>query len=307
MRARASELATEWLGPRTEREIEAALIREVTQERWTSLDAAIRQELKAGLIDVNTWTGDARLAERAAIIGRLNHLSTMGLAEKTEPGVRRVSADAPEILRAMGERGDIVRTLQRAMGDRHQAYQIFDPARASVVTGRIVSKGLHDELGDRGYVIVDGLDGRAHYAVVAIDADIASLPVGAIVDLRGADTRSADRAISATAQNGIYRSNDHLRELRMDPTLTREPGSVVQAHVRRLEALRRAGVVERLSDGIWKIPQNLPEQGRAHDLNRLVGAIVDGRCHLPIEQQTRAVGATWLDQQLVKGSTQWPK
>jgi len=73
-----------------------------------------------------------------------------------------------------------------------------------------------------------------------------------------------------------------------------------------LEALRRAGVVERLSDGIWKIPQNLPEQGRAHDLNRLGGAIVDGRCHLPIEQQTRAVGATWLDQQLVKGSTQWP-
>ena len=55
------------------------------------------------------------------IIGRLNHLSTMGLAEKTQPGVWRVSADAPEILRAMGERGDIVRTLQRAIGGRHQA------------------------------------------------------------------------------------------------------------------------------------------------------------------------------------------
>ena len=223
MRARASELATEWLGPRTEREIEASLTREVTQERWTSLDAAIRQELTDGVIDVNTWTGDARLAERAAIIGRLNHLSTMGLAEKTQPGVWRVSADAPEILRAMGERGDIVRTLQRAIGGRHQAYQIFDPARASDVTGRIVSKGLHDELSDRGYVIVDGVDGRAHYAAVAIDADIASLPVGAIVELRGADTRSADRAIAATAQSGIYRSDDHLRELRMDPTLTREP------------------------------------------------------------------------------------
>ncbi len=202
MRAWASELATEWLGPRTEREIEASLSREVTPERWTSLDAVIRQELTDGVIDVNTWTGDARLAERAAIIGRLNHLSTMGLAEKTQPGVWRVSADAPEILRAMGERGDIVRTLQRAMGDRHQPYQIFDPARASIVTGRIVSKGLHDELSDRGYSIVDGLDGRAHYAVVAIDADIASLHVGAIVDLRGADTKAADRAIVAMAHGG---------------------------------------------------------------------------------------------------------
>ena len=117
MRARASELATEWLGPRTEREIEASLTLEVTQERWTSLNAAIRQELKDGAIDVNTWPGDARLAERAAIIGRLNHLSTMVLAEKTQPGVWRVSADAPEILRAMSERGDIVRTLQRVCGN----------------------------------------------------------------------------------------------------------------------------------------------------------------------------------------------
>ena len=61
MRARASELATEWLGPRTEREIVASLTREVTQERWTGLDAAIRQGLTDGLIDVNTWTVDARL------------------------------------------------------------------------------------------------------------------------------------------------------------------------------------------------------------------------------------------------------
>lgn len=263
MRARASELATEWLGPRTEREIEASLTREVTQERWTSLDAAIRQELTHGVIDVNTysWTGAARLAQRAAIIGRLNHLSTMGLAEKTQPGVWRVSADAPEILRAMGERGDIVRTLQRAIGGRHQAHQIFDPARASHVTGRIVSKGLHDELSDRAYVIVDGVDGRAHYAAVAIDADIASLPVGAIVELRGADTRSADRAIAATAQSGIYRSDDHLRQLRMDPSSTRDPEAVVQAHVRRLESLRRGGIVERIGEGVWKIPGDLAEQG----------------------------------------------
>ena len=57
MRARASELATEWLGPRTEREIEASLTREVTQERWTSLDAAIRQELTDGVIDVTHLDG----------------------------------------------------------------------------------------------------------------------------------------------------------------------------------------------------------------------------------------------------------
>ncbi|HEJ2163776.1 TPA: relaxase/mobilization nuclease domain-containing protein, partial [Pseudomonas aeruginosa] len=35
MRRRASELATEWLGPRTELEMQRAMQREVDQERWT--------------------------------------------------------------------------------------------------------------------------------------------------------------------------------------------------------------------------------------------------------------------------------
>ena len=38
MRKRASELATSWLGPRTDLEIQASLRREVDQERWTGLD-----------------------------------------------------------------------------------------------------------------------------------------------------------------------------------------------------------------------------------------------------------------------------
>jgi type IV secretory pathway VirD2 relaxase len=45
MRERASELATEWLGPRTEREIAASLRREIEQPRWTRLDHALQDRL----------------------------------------------------------------------------------------------------------------------------------------------------------------------------------------------------------------------------------------------------------------------
>jgi type IV secretory pathway VirD2 relaxase len=69
-----------------------------------------------------------------------------------------------------------VRTLQRAMGARLQGHQVFDPARSAPVTGRVVDKGLHDELSDRGYVIVDGVDGRAHYAAVAAEVDLTYCP-----------------------------------------------------------------------------------------------------------------------------------
>ena len=44
MRERASELATEWLGPRTELEVQQGLQREVGQERWTSLDRTLQRE-----------------------------------------------------------------------------------------------------------------------------------------------------------------------------------------------------------------------------------------------------------------------
>ena len=84
----------------------------------------------------------------------------------------------------------------------------------------------------------------------------------------------------------------------------RDPNEVVvNAHVRRLEALRRAGIVERVADGVWRVPADLPEQGRRYDAQRLGGVAVELRSHLPIERQTCVIGATWLDQQLIGGAS----
>jgi hypothetical protein len=69
--------------------------------------------------------------------------------------------------------------------------------------------------------------------------------------------------------------------------------------VRRLEALRRAGIVERFSDGTWRVPADLVERGRAYDDARSGGVRVLLHSHLSVEQQIRAVGPTWLDRQLV--------
>jgi hypothetical protein len=41
----------------------------------------------------------------------------------------------------------------------------------------------------------------------------------------------------------------------------------VRSHVRRLEALRRAGHVERIDADHWKIPSDIVERGQGHDLN----------------------------------------
>jgi type IV secretory pathway VirD2 relaxase len=300
MRLRAAEIATEWLGPRTELEIREGLTREVQQERWTSLDRTLQQQhLRNGIADLRQQPSDTQDRFRhALLIGRLDRLVEMGLASKVEPGVWTVAPQAEATLRAMGERGDIIRTMQRAFSVRDRDHMIFDPTRAGGrVTGRIAAKGLVDELHERGYLIVDGVDGRAHYVALPANADPAAFPQGSVVTVRaGADARPADRTIAAVSEGGIYRADQHLAQAR---TRERNPDAFVQAHVRRLESLRRGGIVERMEEGVWRVPPDLIERGRDYDAKRTQSALVDLRSELSITQQVRAIGATWLDRQLV--------
>jgi hypothetical protein len=196
--------------------------------------------------------------------------------------------------------------MQRAMCGVQREWVISAPERdAAPVVGRVAGKGLADELTDRAYLVVDGTDGRAHYMVLPAGTELAQYPIGSIVQSRGAaEVRASDRTIADLAVDGVYRTDQHLRALRLHAatarsTLDRSPEDIVAAHVRRLEGLRRAGIVERLRDGVWRVPSDLPERGRVHDVQRLGGVALELRSHLPIEHQVRALGATWLDQRLV--------
>lgn len=301
MRNRASELATEWLGPRTELEIQQSLQREVQQERFTSLDRTLLRERLAGGLSLKTLANHPR---RQLLIGRLQHLQKLELAHEVRPGHWLLHDDVEATLRAMGERGDIVRTMQRAMGSLQRELAVFEPGKdGSVVVGRIVSKGLTDELNDRGYLVVDGLDGKAHYLALPTRAELADYPIGGLVETRSlSEPRAVDRSIASLAADSLYRNDHHLALARSQSSDGHDTEALVERHVRRLEALRRAGIVERLAEGVWRVPADLPEQGRQHDARRLGDIAVELRTPLPLEQQVRAVGATWLDQQLIGGN-----
>jgi type IV secretory pathway VirD2 relaxase len=306
MRERASELATEWLGLRSEREMHQSLQREVDQERWTSLDRSLHRLAQDGVVQLNPKTRDAvQVQQRQLLIGRLQYLQGMGLARETATSVWSIDPRAEQVLRAMGERGDIVRTMQRAMGGIQRELTVFvADEQSKSVTGRVAAKGLADELYDRGYLVVDGLDGKAHYVALGAKEELAVYPVGSVVEVRGSVAiRTADKTIAALAVEGIYRTDHHLALAKTHTRSSLDPQEVVKAHVRRLEALRRANVVERLGEGVWRVPADLPERGRQYDAQRLGGVTVELRSHLTIEQQTRVMGATWLDKQLVAGAT----
>src|SRR5690606_7387637 len=197
---RAAELATEWLGPRTELEIKQALRREVDQERWTSLDRTLKRELgDDGRVHVERLNEPRLQRQRLLLIGRLQRLQRLGLADEVPPGTSAIPADAEKTLRARGERGDSIRARQRAMRGEQRELAVFEPGEdGRTIIGRVAAKGLAEELRDRGYLVIDGTDGKAHYVALNARDEPANYPTGAVVEVKGsADVRAADKNIAA--------------------------------------------------------------------------------------------------------------
>ncbi|MEQ8778692.1 MAG: relaxase/mobilization nuclease and DUF3363 domain-containing protein [Roseibium album] len=307
MRRRASELVTLELGPQTEQELRRKLERQVDQERFTDLDRRLLRQCEDSLLDLHADTNLGKAHGGQSLeIGRLRVLERRGLAKELSAGKWQLSPNLETTLRRTGERGDIIRTMHRglkAVGLDAGAsdYAIFDPAdpRSTIIIGRIVDRGLQDELNEGHYLLVDGADGRVHHVALDPRQDMEDLPLGAVVEIvpAGRGTQQADRTIAEIAKgnSGIYSPDAHMSQ---DGTASPD---FAQAHVRRLEALRRQDVVQRNADGSWEIPDDFEERAMALGAKAArYPARIRTLSYLSLEAQVDAKGATWLDRQLVE-------
>jgi Protein of unknown function (DUF3363) len=79
-----------------------------------------------------------------------------------------------------------------------------------------------------------------------------------------------------------------------------DPDAFIRSHIRRLEALRRAGHVERIDADHWKVPEDIAERGMAYDApSRSKDFAIRTLSALDLERQIGSDGATWLDWELV--------
>ena len=127
--------------------------------------------------------------------------------------------------------------------------------------------------------------------------------IGAIVSVgREPSARSVDKTIAAYAarNDGFYEPREHAEIADMSGRI---PGGDVEghieAHIRRLEALRRAGIVARLNGDHWVIPPDFLQRAAAHDEREGRKPGVEVHSAVPLEKQITAEAATWLDRQLV--------
>lgn len=308
IRERASELTTLELGPVTEIEQRRKLMAEIDQDRLTRIDRAMIVEAEDRLLDLRYEPGDLRgQSDRTLRLRRLGKLDDMGLATERAPGLWELSERLQPTLREMGERGDIIRTMQKALradgAERDpMSFQIHDAAPASPIVGRVIDKHLSDELGENLTLLVDGIDGRTHH-VSGIDPEcVEDARIGSVIEIGSAEStgRPSDRAIAGMAEDGIYRPSRHLEQARFEGRVPNgDYEGFVDAHVRRLEALRRADIAERIDADHWRIPQDFEARAAAHDAGCNGRANVRVLSTFDLEHQIGSDGATWLDRRLV--------
>jgi type IV secretory pathway VirD2 relaxase len=207
LRARATERATLELGPRTEHDLRQSLERETQAERWTSLDREIVRHAADGVVDLRPSADVTHRSGDSLRIGRLRTLERLGLAEPMGSAQWRLADDLEPRLRALAERGDIIKRMHRELTgqgwDRGAERYVLDGDHGPVV-GRLVARGLDDELKGTAFAIVDGVDGRAHH-LRFLDLEAAGdAGPGAIVE---------DGQL--VLQSGMTRA--HAREIGMKP------------------------------------------------------------------------------------------
>lgn len=205
LRFRAEERVTLELGPRTELDIRTALEREVDAERWTSLDRQLERlgQDTAGLVDLRPG-GDADPEMRRLLLGRAAKLEQLGLAAREGPAVWALEPGAETTLRDLSVRNDIIKTMHNAMsrdGGRFDvsALALHQDVPSEPIIGRLVERGLHDELTGSAYAIVDGVDGRTHHLRFKDMEMTGDAKAGSIVELRSwEDAKGHDRLSLAT-------------------------------------------------------------------------------------------------------------
>lgn len=304
-RSRAEDLITDELGPRHEHEIASALRQEVSRDRFTSIDRKLIKISDGGIIDMR---GKPRSGyekfNQSLQVGRLEKLQEMNLARQIKTGVWELSENLEPTLRELGTRGDIIKTMHQEMKRQGRdplevGYDIHQTDMPKAITGKLIGKGFADEGKDKYYLVIEGIDGKTHYADIKQSDNIEDYKAGSIIELspQSIEPRKSDHTIANVSykNGGIYSAEVHSYD---DSSASPE---FIQSHVRRLESLRRANIVQRYGDGSWDVPDNYMDrvseyqklQAKKSPLNVII------RSQFSLDVQVTSSGATWLDKNLV--------
>jgi type IV secretory pathway VirD2 relaxase len=310
LRARAGILLTQELGPRSELEIRRGLEAEIGAERWTRLDRMLAREAGKGegVVDLRPARDAASDPLREIRIGRMRTLERLGFAEPSGSARWVLAADAEQRLRALGERGDIIKRLHRTItkdgaSRAPSSWALEAESHGEPVIGRLVARGLDDELRGSVFAVIDGIDGRVHHLKLPDLEAAGDGPIGGIVELRRFENARGRSGIALAVRSDLDLDQQVAAEgaTWLDRRLVaREPsglarsgfGAEVRAALdRRIDTLAEQGLARRSGDKV-ALGGNLIGTLRSRELERAGRRLASetGLAHLPAEAGEAVAG-----------------
>jgi type IV secretory pathway VirD2 relaxase len=309
-RARASDLVTRELGPRSELEVRSGLEAEATAERWTRIDRVLAREAGAadGVIDLRPNLNATADPLREIRIGRMRTLERLGLAEPAGPARWVLATEAEQRLRELGERGDIIKRLHKSLATdgatrAPSSWALEGERHGEPVMGRLIARGLDDELRGSAFAVVDGTDGRVHHLKLPDIEAAGDGPIGGIVELRRFEDAKGRQRIALAVRSDLNLDQQVTAQgaTWLDRRLVARDGTELSragfgAEVRaalnlRIDRLAEQGLARRDGDKVT-IGRNLVTTLRSRELDA-VGqrlAAETGLTHLPVEAGGRIAG-----------------
>jgi hypothetical protein len=209
IRSIAEDLCTRQLGYRTQLDAAEAERREITEQRFTSLDGRIMRD--ASEVASNNgqqyfaviWnpipvaTSETARFHAHHEATRLAVLQRMGLAEHTGTGTWLIRRDFEQVLRAMQRAADRQKTLAAhgaLISDERLPIEVLEFCHRTTLEGRVLVHG-QDEQSGRNYLMLEGTDAKVYFVHYAPEMEKArsrgELQVNSFVRLRNLSTNGA--------------------------------------------------------------------------------------------------------------------
>ena len=287
IREHAQEIVTRALGPRQNVDLVRERARDIEARGPSPMDKELlRARDRSGVI----------YTQRPELVARLERLEGWDLAAK-DLGGWRLASDLGDKLKALATHVEVENALGR-IGRIRGAGDVRSVEASTRTVGELIHFGPVDDLGETFLAIVENEQGEMRYATLDQANDLAQLDgikPGAIVafEPRSVGTRPTDEVVAAiAAQTGGAYSIEHLK--------TTRPGAspeIMAANVRRLEAMRRAGLVERDASGVFQLADDHLDRALAFErkIAQRSPVVVAVESHLPVRDQVLASGPTRLD------------
>jgi hypothetical protein len=200
MRHAAQEIATRWIGPRSAEQVRVSMQKELSAQRYTSLDAVIERHVDGERRLRLSGRGElAKDRLRRRVAARLQHLEHLGLAGRDRLGRWTVEAQLKPKLRDLAERNDIIKSLYAKLGPRSGAVAFYE---GKELAGRVVGMRSHDELRDRRFLAIEDAHGRVLYVRPVNPHALRVLEEGSLVRLRPAQSQRQSENQERPVQRG---------------------------------------------------------------------------------------------------------